>query len=329
MSKKILSIFMVIIMVSALLPVSSFAENDILSYLTYKIKNNEVYISDCDRSISGDVVIPAEIDGLPVTELGSAFMYCDGITSIVIPDSVKVIDECTFTDCTQLKTVKLSSGLTKVEQFLFTNCTSLESIEIPDNVTNIGLAAFNGCSNLKTIKVGKGVSDFDTTAYLSCPSLERFIVDAENLYYSSDDNGALFDKDKTTLFFYPSANTSATYTVPESVVTIFDNAFTSCNYLKNIEISESVERVYGRISGSSLEKITFYNKNCVIDFESQTIPESVVIYGYTDSVAEQYAERFNRKFIALDNDIISVFIRFVKSYIDLIMTLIKNVLKMF
>ena len=121
MMKKFLSVIIVIAMVSAFLPIASYAENDILSYLTYKIENNEVCISLCDKTITGDIVIPEEIEGFPVTELGWAFMDCDYITSVVIPDSVKIMHEGAFMECDQLKTVKLGSGITKIEQFMFVN----------------------------------------------------------------------------------------------------------------------------------------------------------------------------------------------------------------
>ena len=328
MLKKFLSVIIVIIMVSTFLPITSFADDDILSYLTYKIENNEVCITLCDKTIVGDIVIPEEIEGFPVTELGWAFMDCLYITSVVIPDSVKTIHEGAFIGCEQLKTVKFGSGITVIEQFMFVNCKSLESIDIPDNITEIRLAAFEGCSALKTINIGKGWSEFDCTIFRNCTNLERIIVDPENKNFSSDENGVLFNKDKTILLYYPRANTSEKYVIPETVETVEYDAFVSCNFLKEIEVPKSVTRVYGAITGTSLEKITFYNKNCLIDFETETIPESVVICGYTDSVAEEYADQFNRKFTALDDDIFSAFIRLVKSYIDFIVTVIKNFIKM-
>ncbi|MDE5772611.1 MAG: leucine-rich repeat domain-containing protein [Ruminococcus sp.] len=62
----------------------------------YAIEYGEVVINGFDKSVR-DVVIPSEIEGLPVAKIGSyAFSSCDGITSVTIPDSVKSIGNGAF-----------------------------------------------------------------------------------------------------------------------------------------------------------------------------------------------------------------------------------------
>ena len=62
--KKMLSLVMAVVMILSLfsgMGVVSVAEDDILSYLTYEIRNGEVTITDCDDSVSGNIVIPEKI----------------------------------------------------------------------------------------------------------------------------------------------------------------------------------------------------------------------------------------------------------------------------
>ena len=97
MMKKMLSLVMAVVMILSLfsgMGVVSVAEDDILSYLTYEIRNGEVIITGSDESISGDVVIPETIEGYPVTRIESyAFAWRNEITSITIHSYITYIDE--------------------------------------------------------------------------------------------------------------------------------------------------------------------------------------------------------------------------------------------
>ncbi len=105
----------------------------------YKIKGGAVTITDCDQKASGALIIPAVIEGKPVTRIGvsssvdGAFQLCSNLTSITIPD-----------------------GVTSIGQYAFRGCTSLTSITIPDSVTTIGGEAFQSCRSLTTIEVSAG-----------------------------------------------------------------------------------------------------------------------------------------------------------------------------
>ena len=83
------------------------------------------------------IVIPYEIEGLPVTSIMAvAFEFCTGLTSINIPNSV-----------------------TNIGNYAFDHCTGLTSINIPNSVTNIGTNAFYGCDNLTIICAAGSYAD--------------------------------------------------------------------------------------------------------------------------------------------------------------------------
>ena len=60
-----------------------------LSNLTYTAIAGEVTITDCDRSATGELIIPNTIEGNPVTSIRKAALAnCNSLTSITIPGGV-------------------------------------------------------------------------------------------------------------------------------------------------------------------------------------------------------------------------------------------------
>ena len=112
--------------------------------LTYKKYGDYIEISGCDKEAT-EVVIPAEIKGLPVTSIGvSVFYGCSGLTSVTIPDSVTRIEDYAFSYCTGLTSVKISDSVTSIGVSAFNGCSGLTSVTIPESVTGIGGSAFSG-----------------------------------------------------------------------------------------------------------------------------------------------------------------------------------------
>lgn len=79
-------------------------------------------------------------------------------------------------------------------------------------------------------------------------SAEEIIVSENNQYFSSQD-GVLFNKDKTILYYYPMGKVGKCYEIPEGVTTVGDNLqsispFEYTTYLNTIKIPKSVTTIY-------------------------------------------------------------------------------------
>ena len=80
---------------------------------------------------AGDVEIPSELNGIPVTAIGAyAFAGCVGLTEITLPFNVTTIGERAFYYCIQLENVEFPDSLEVVHPSAFENCTSLT--DLPD-----------------------------------------------------------------------------------------------------------------------------------------------------------------------------------------------------
>gem|GEM_PF-3383814 len=89
---------------------------------------------------SKDVVIPATINEMIVTEIGGYVFSSNELTKVNIPEGVTEIGYCAFKD-NKLTSVKIPEGVTKIGDFAFKN-NNLTSVKIPESVTKIGRDAF-------------------------------------------------------------------------------------------------------------------------------------------------------------------------------------------
>lgn len=100
----------------------------------------------------GDIVVPPTVTykGATFTVIAidkEAFWLCP-ITSIKLPNTLKVIRSRAFASCKNIINVKFYEGLKEIEEAAFANCESLKTINIPHSIEYISASAFEDCNNL-------------------------------------------------------------------------------------------------------------------------------------------------------------------------------------
>ena len=98
-----------------------------------------------------NLVIPETIQGVPV-EVINGFRENENIKSVVIPSSVKVIEDGAFSICESLEKVTLPEGLLYIGQSAFF-ATELTSVTLPKSLEHLGFYAFTSCDNLAEINI--------------------------------------------------------------------------------------------------------------------------------------------------------------------------------
>lgn len=244
MKKKLFSIICTICMMFMLLPMTVFAESSgtTTNGLNYTISDTgEVKITGYSGT-DGDVVIPSEINGKPVTTIGkNAFDGKNEITSVIIPPSVTSIGEYAFRS-TNLTSVTIPGSVENIGVSAFAMCSKLSNVTIGNGVKSIGWCAFTICTSLTNIIIPASVTFIDSAAFNGCSSLSGFQVDGSNTKYSSL-NGVLFDKNITKLIRCPQGFTETSYSIPGSVTSIGEGAFFTCEKLTNITIPDGVTSI--------------------------------------------------------------------------------------
>lgn len=113
------------------------------------------------------IVVPEKIGGEEVIAVEMGAFYESEAEAIVLPDTVRVIEESAFLGCEDLKYVYLGAGLKETGDMVFNYCKSIEKIELPEGVERInGIIAFN-CPALKEIIVPASVTDIPNGIMLS------------------------------------------------------------------------------------------------------------------------------------------------------------------
>ena len=176
------------------------------SAFTYVNHGDSIEITGFNNSVS-DVVIPSEIEGLPVTAISVGAFYLSTITSIEIPNTVTSIGEMAFLGCTSLKSVKLSTGVAKIDKNAFGSCSALREVQvakdnpnfssldgvlyskaqdtlviypaaktdaaytIPGGVTSVAMYAFSENPYLETIAIPNSLIKVGDSAFFNCKNL--------------------------------------------------------------------------------------------------------------------------------------------------------------
>ena len=193
-----------------------------------------------DKNYSGNIIIPSTFNynskTLTVTKIGeNAFLNCDSVTNVIIPNSVTTIEVESFSGCTSLSSIIIPNSVTNINCFAFYRCDSLKHIHIENSDSTMYITSksyytsclFNNCP-LETLYLGRNIH-YNTTKSEYSPfyNQERLtsIIISNNVTHI---NPSLF----------VGCSNLKSINIPNSITTIDDNAFDNCTKLKKLHIED-------------------------------------------------------------------------------------------
>ena len=216
------------------------------SVLTFEINEDgkSYSVVGCIKSLSGEYIIPATYDNMPVTNIGAdAFSGCINLTSVIIPDSVTSVGDNAFTGCKNLISITISDSVTSIGAGAFSNCKSLTSITIPSGVTSIGADAFSGCTGLTAVHI-TDLASWNSISFAN--AFSNPLCYAKNLYLNGElvtnltiPNGVT----KIDNYAFADCDSITSVAIPDSVTTIGDYAFYGCDNLTSVTVPSSVTSI--------------------------------------------------------------------------------------
>ncbi len=133
-----------------------------------------------------------------VTYLGTgAFTNCTNLTSVSLPTGLQELGAGVFRDCSKLTSVTIPSGVTSVSGDLFYGCTALQTVSLPDSLTVFGGCTFMNCTSLTSVRLPASARAVNWQMFKNCTKL-------------------------------------TTVTIPRAISVIDANAFNGCTALKTV-----------------------------------------------------------------------------------------------
>lgn len=195
-----------------------------------------------------------------VTSIGAyAFYGCGNISEIQFPNSLKSIGAMAFTGNAGLTELVFPTNLESIGDYAFYATWSIESVKLPDGLKSIGMAAFAGGTSMKKIVVPASVTNLGIGAFNGLKTAGPIGSDCElefgwktsipsNAFGGSGtDNGV-------------SWGSWTSITLPDTIESIGDWAFSFCDELSYVNIPDGVKSIgVSTFRGSGVESIDLPN----------------------------------------------------------------------
>lgn len=153
-----------------------------------------------------DAVIPLQIEGKPVTYVGSAaFAGCAGVTSVAIPDSVVSIQTGAFDGASGLLNFEVASGsaaYSAADGLLYDKAgTKLVAypagradtdVGLPLQVTSVAARAFSNTGDLRRLYTGVSAAAWATGAVYNCPNLTLMVYEFTTAHFYAQQDSVKF-----------------------------------------------------------------------------------------------------------------------------------------
>ena len=212
------------------------------------------------------VILPEEIDGLPVTVLGEKlFTAAFGVEHVTVPKTVAQIEGGAFSGCRDLLSVEpdpaspyflsdggilfsadrtvlmlhaqkapatvyeIPEGTTEIAPYAFAGSVYLETLTIPDSVKTLGEGAFSGSTALSSLILPASVTAVPDKLCHGCTGLAELVF--------PDTLQKIGDLAFNLCISVPSLS------LPDGLISIGDSAFANCTSLRSVVLPDSVTSI--------------------------------------------------------------------------------------
>lgn len=179
-----------------------------------------------------------------------AFMYCDSLGTVTLPNSIDSIGPLAFSK-SGIKAVTLSNSLRRLSKGTFDGCQLLVSANLGDSLKSTGKQSFLNCRNLSTVTLPNTLKEIASETFGGCSKLTAISIPSsvKNINYAAFRSSGIktivlpdsITKVPTSLFAYCKHLVSVTF--GNMVDTIGDEAFYLCDSLSRISLPNTLRYI--------------------------------------------------------------------------------------
>ena len=257
----------------------------------YLVTNGTISISSYFGS-GTTVVVPSEIDGLPVTCIGEYAFEYSSITNITIPNSVTNIGDYAFYDCHNLASITIPNSVTSIGNYAFAAdyyyaTSPLTNITFGTNVNSIGANAFQYCTSLTSVTIPHGITSIGANTFSWCVSLTNIII--PNSVTNIGDYAFDFCDSLTSIL------------IPSSINSIGEDPFQDCSSLTAITVAA------GNLFYSSVGGVLFnQSKTTLVEYPGGLAGSYTIPTGVTDIETNAFLSCQNLTSITIPSSLSSI-----------------------
>ncbi len=213
-----------------------------------KLNGDYFYYADGNKVRNGDfevdkVVIGEEITDI-VGDLKTSVFAVLNPKYIVLPETIKTINQYAFNDCTNLQSIVLPDSVTKIEPQAFKNCISLKSVKFGNGLTEIPSEIFKNFKSLRFVDFGNGVTKIGDFAFQNCTELKQINIPNSVTYVGR-------------YAFYKCVNVQS-LTIGSGVETLAQNAFADLALCETVTINN--KNFNAAMSDSEVSKYNMFKR---------------------------------------------------------------------
>ncbi len=197
--------------------------------ITYKLTADEsyYYVAGFNGESLRNLIIAREYNDLRVKAIGAeAFKDNATLESVILPNSIEVIEQNAFSGCVNLKSITIENSVKEIMDGAFQGCTSLQNVTLSSNTISLGAYAFEGCCALENIELGNKLETMGEKAFANCTSLNN--IEMPNTL-SSIGVGA-----------FQKATALKSVTFSTALTSLPNIAFQGCSALQEIELLSNI-----------------------------------------------------------------------------------------